>query len=170
MKSANNGFRIVAVLIVLLFAEACVSRVTDSVQSASPTQLPVIVMTLGPQFASNVSPEPTPTAYSTYSDTLLIDLKTNYKSRLLLAIGQKLVIIPPEEWGYYGWDVTVDEQFLQLDPSIDVKHPPVTGWRWTPKRTGQTRLTISSVPDPCLKSTPPCSVPVFGVTFDITIE
>jgi len=103
MKSANNGFRIVSVLVVLLFVEACVSRVTDAVPNPIPSQLPVIVMTLGPQtFASNVSPEPTPTAYSTQGDTLTVDLKRNYQSRLLLTIDQQLIIIPPEEWAMMG--------------------------------------------------------------------
>lgn len=116
----------------------------------------------------NVSPEPTPTAYSTHGDTLTVNLKTFAYGRLALSLDQQLVVIPREELGYYGWEVDFDEHYLQLGAQIDVRHPPATGWMWIPRRVGQTQLTIAYI-EPCRNYHPPCSVPDFRATFDITI-
>ncbi len=160
---------IVLVIMMLLFAGACSSGAAATGQVPMPTPLPVIVVTATPlPFGKQVSPVPTPTAYSASGAMLMVDLKTNYQARLRLGMNQKLQIIPPEEWGYYGWDVTFDQQFLQLDPQIDAKHPPLTGWIWTPRQTGQTRIGIISI-EPCRNYYPPCSVPEFGGFIDVTI-
>ncbi len=163
---------IVVALVMLLFIGACNSCAAATVQVPTPTQLPAILLimvtpTTRPS-ANRVLSEPTPTAYSAHGDTLSVNSKMSFQARLLLGMDQKLNIVPPEEWGDDGWAITFDEQFLQLDPQIDAKRPPSTGWIWTPKQTGRTRISFWSIV-PCRNYNPPCSMPSVGGNFEVTI-
>jgi hypothetical protein len=89
---------------------------------------------------------------------------------VLLSLSQKLVVVPPKEAGDQSWDPMFDPQLIQLDPQIEAKQPPQAGWVWIPKSEGETTITITSIPDPCLKTKPPCSVPVFGAILKVRIS
>jgi len=144
---------------------------------ASPTNAPaslqtVIVATPVVGVPSTVQIT-TPTQSSVYASSGLmvtVDLASFSNAPVLLIVNQKLVVVPPMGWGSQGWDVTYDAQLLQLDSQIDAQHPPSTGWAWTPKSKGQTTIIIGSIPDPCLKVTPPCSKPIFGAILNVQIS
>jgi hypothetical protein len=169
----QKAARLIAITLSLLMA-ACNALPSTSAPS-TPMAPTVQIVTLtgpitgAPATVNAVSPLPTPTAYASSGITISVDLASFSGAPVFLARNQKLVVIPPLQWGSLGWNVAFDEQFLQLDSQIDPVHPPATGWIWTPKRVGQTQITISSVPDPCTKANPPCAIPTFGVTLNIKI-
>ncbi len=142
-------------------------------RTPQPTFPPVVTLvmptrTLGPPAPTSI-PEPTSIPYSVDSSTLTIDLNTSFApSHILLSMKQRLILIPQLGWGSDGWDVTFDPQFLQLDPAIDAKHPPETGWIWTPRQSGRTKLRIESIV-PCRNFSPPCGKPNIGFMLNITI-
>lgn len=153
---------------------ACNAPSSTPASSTPPAPTIQIVTLTGPitgapATVNAASPLPTPTSYASSGITVSVDLASFSDAPVFFSRNQKLVVVPPLQWGSLGWNVAFDEQFLQLDSQIDLVHPPATGWIWMPKRVGQTQITISSVPDPCTKANPPCAIPIFGVTLDITI-
>ena len=138
-----------------------------SVTSQAGTSIPPATVVRAT--VANVSPTPPATAYASSGLTVTVDLTGFSGAPILLRPSQRLQVVAPAAWGTLGWDVMYDPHFLELGPQIDVSRPLDTGWIWIPQRDGQTTIVISSVPDPCLKANPPCSVPVFGATLEVQI-
>ena len=157
-----------------LILTACLGRLSTSASGTQTVSSPIIVVATA-QVTSAVkifraqTPLPIPTAYASGGITVSVDLNSFTGAPVWLSHNQALVVVPPVAFGSRGWDVTFDGQFLQLDSQIDATHPPATGWIWTPKQAGQTRIDISEVPDPCTKLNPPCTMPIYGVTLNIKI-
>ncbi len=157
-----------------LLLTACFGSLSTSASGTRTVSSPIIVVVTA-QVTSVVkivrvqTPLPIPTAYASSGITVSVDLNSFTGAPVWLSHNQALVVVPPVAFGRYGWDVTFDEQFLQLAAGIDAVHPPTTGWNWTAKQAGQTRIDIYGLPDPCTKLNPPCTPPSYGVTLDIKI-
>lgn len=117
-----------------------------------------------------VTPTLQPSVYSSRGITVTVDLESFSNAPVLISLNQKLVVVPPKGSGDQGWNPMFDSQFIKLDPQIDAKQPPQTGWVWIPKSEGETTITITSIPNPCLKANPPCSVPIFGAILKLRIS
>ncbi len=166
MINRNNLWAIVLSLIVV----GCVPHIDEgTVPTARPTSPPVVVVIRTPGTPAPTSiPEPTSTPYSVNGTSLRLDPNSGFfPQSIRLTMKQQLVVVPLASWGE-GWDVTFDPQFLQLDPVIDLKYPPETGWMWTPRQSGQTNLGIESIV-PCRNFNPPCGMPIIIFMLNITI-
>ncbi len=172
MRIKKDAYLIVITLGLLMTACNAPSSTSAPRTPIAPTvQIVTLIrpITGSPATDNATSPLPTPTAYASSGITVSVDLASFSGAPVFLSRNQKLVVVPPLQWGSLGWNVAFDEQFLQLDSQIDPVHPPAAGWIWTPRLVGQTQITISSVPDPCTKANPPCAIPIFGVTLNIKI-
>ncbi len=157
-----------------LLLTACSGSLSTSASGTRTVSSPIIVVatvhvTSAVKIVRVQTPLPIPTAYASNGITVSVDLNSFTGAPVWLSHNQTLVVVPAVDFGSYGWNVVFDGQFLQLDSRIDAIHPLATGWIWTPKQVGQTQIDISEIPDPCHQVTPPCLMPIYGVTLNIKI-
>lgn len=170
MNTSNRAKLILVTFAMLLVGCSSASPLTTNVPATKqvvrfPTPVAVVRATI-----EIATPTLQPSVYSSGGITVTVDLNSFSNVPVLLSLSQKLVVVPPIGWGEEGWNPVFDTRFVQLDPQIDAKQPPRTGWVWIPKSEGETTITIASIPNPCLKAKPPCSVPVFGATLQVRIS
>ncbi len=173
MKTQKKTAHLIAMTLSLLLTACSVVSSPSSGNSPVATSVLVVGTSQARMVATKIvraeTPTPAPTAYASSGITVSVDLNSFTGAPVWLSHDQVLVVVPPVAFGRYGWDVTFDEQFLQLAAGIDAVHPPTTGWIWTPQQAGQTRIDIYGLPDPCTKLDPPCTPPSYGVTLNIKI-
>jgi len=105
-------------------------------------------------------------------NTIIINLSV-YNSPpdpVIMKSSQKLIIFPPSGWGEYGWKLTFDNSFFEIDKQNEPKWPSQGWWIWTPLHTGKSIMSISAMPLPCQKTNPPCDFPEYSVNLNVEVK
>jgi hypothetical protein len=101
---------------------------------------------------------------------LILSVYSQLPNPILMKFGQKLTVVPPVGWGEYGWDLTFDDSFFQLDKDNEPKWPSQGWWVWIPLKTGKSTISIKAKPLPCQNSNPPCDFPEYFVNLNIEVS
>ncbi len=109
---------------------------------------------------------------TTDQNSIVISLLVDHKppNPISMKFNQKLYVIPPPAWGEFGWILTYDTGFFQLDLTNEPKWPVQGWWIWIPLKTGQSTITIKAVPLPCMNSKYPCAFPKYFARLNIEVD
>lgn len=105
-----------------------------------------------------IEPPPnTPTPPVADPNGVFVMLSVDYQppDPVHLKSGQKLYAFSPAGWGEFGWNLTFDHSFFQLDSQNAPKGLSQGWWIWIPLKAGKSSIEIAEVPWPCLNSNYP---------------
>ncbi len=104
-------------------------------------------------------------------DGAFVRLSVSYQppDPIYLKMGQKLYVFPPAGWGTFGWKLSFDNSFFQLDSQNAPKGSAQGWWIWIPLKAGKSSIEIAEVPPPCLNSTYPCTIPQFFARLNVEV-
>ncbi len=115
-------------------------------------------------------PPNTPTPPVVDPDGVFVMLSVSYQppDPVYMNMGQKLYAVSPAGWGEFGWNLSYDHSFFQLDSQNAPKGTAQGWWLWIPFKAGKSSIEISEVP-PCLNSNPPCTLPQFFARLNVEV-
>ncbi len=168
----SNLLQNLAVLFLLFLIQGCGKTTnipTPTSILSNPTLNSVITQIVGTPTIQ--APLITLTPPTTDQNSIVVQLSVNNEppNTISLTPTQKLFVIPPPGWGYYGWILTYDTSFFRLDLTNEPKWPVQGWWIWIPLKTGQSSLVIRAVPPPCMNTNPPCAFPEYAVRLNIEV-
>jgi hypothetical protein len=116
-------------------------------------------------------PPGTPTPPVSDPDGVFVSLSTAYQppNPVYVKLRQKLYVISPAGFGSYGWNLSFDHSFFQLDSRNAPKSGSPGYWIWIPLKTGNSQIEIQEAPWPCMNTTPPCTPPQFFARLNVEV-